>query len=130
MDNYETYLNHPAGDILRIEEAMQIYDDILKSVEKCKIDDKWDFVNEFLKKACIYATTRQQWEFMPREERINKDSSRTITHNVFIDSINILARLLNSDGVETPWREQLGNQRKRLGDFACYVAYIIGLNNR
>ncbi len=51
-------------------------------------------------------------------------------HNAFIDSVNILARVLNSDGIETPWREQLGNQRKRIGDFACFVSYIVGINNR
>lgn len=130
MNNYETYLNHPAGDILRIEEAMQIYNDIFEGIRKCTIEDKMDFVDDFLKKACNYATTRQQWEFWSREERMDNDAGRTITHDAFIDSVNILARLLNSDGIDTPWREQLGDQRKRIGDFACFTAYIIGISNR
>jgi len=83
-----------------------------------------------LKKACAYASVRQQWEFWNNEEKLENDPSRTIKHNAFIDSVNILARLINSDGIETPWREQLGDQRKRVGDFACFVAYIVGISNR
>lgn len=130
MDSYKTYLDHPAGDVLPVEEAMQIYNDIFESVSKCKIDDKDEFVEDFLSKSCWYAYIRTQWEFWSRVERIEKDSERTIQHNSVIDSINILARLLNSDGIDTPWREQLGDQRKRIGDFACFVAYMVGINNR
>ena len=36
----------------------------------------------------------------------------------------------NAEGIETPWREQLGEARKRIGDFACFVSYIAGINNR
>ena len=130
MDSYNTYLNHSAGDVLTLEEALQIYNDIFEGVEKCCIEDKDEFVEDFLRKSCRYASIRTQWEFWSREERIDNDSGRTIRHNAVIDSINILARLLRSDGIETPWREQLGNERKRIGDFACFAAYIVGINNR
>lgn len=80
MDSYKTYLNHPAGDVLPVEEAMQIYNDIFESISKCKIEDKDEFVEDFLSKSCKYASVRTQWEFWSREERIDKDSSRTIQH--------------------------------------------------
>ena len=67
---------------------------------------------------------------MSNGERMEADKGRTIKHNAFIDSLNILTRLLNSDGISTPWREQLGDDRKRIGDFACFVAYIVGISNR
>ena len=130
MNSYEMYLKHPAGDVLPVEEAMQIYSDIFEGVSRCTIEDKGEFVNDFLAKACKYASMRNQWEFWSAEEKMSNDEGRTIKHNSFIDSVNILSRLLNSDGIETPWREQLGEQRKRIGDFACFVSYIVGINNR
>ena len=130
MYNYDSYLKHSAGATLPVEEALQIYNDILESVRMCKVEDKDEFVGEFVKKACNYAKERLDWEFYSREEQMAADQGRTIKHNAFIDSVNILARLLNSDGIETPWRERLGDERKRIGDFACFVAYIVGISNR
>lgn len=130
MNSYEMYLNHPAGDIITMEEALQIYTDIFSGVKECKIEDKDQFVKNFITKACKYANARMLWEDYSTEERMANDADRSIKHNAFIDSVNILARVLNSDGIETPWREQLGNQRKRIGDFACFVSYIVGINNR
>lgn len=130
MDSYNTYLEHPAGDVLAVEEALQIYKDIYDSINQCECEDLPEFVEAFLNKSCAYATMRTQWEFWDREKRIEKDSLRTALHNSVIDAVNILARLLNSEGVDTPWREQLGDKRKRVGDFACFVAYMVGINNR
>lgn len=130
MDSYDSYLKHEAGNVLPVEEALQIYNEIFQTVSICKCDDLDEFVTSFLHSACAYCAMRDKWEFFSREEKIEKDSLRTIMHNSFIDSVNILSRLLNSEGIETPWREQLGDARKRVGDFACFVAYMVGISNR
>ena len=130
VDSYNTYLEHPAGDVLPVEEALQLYNDLCSTVEKCDCEDLPEFLEAFLNKSCAYATIRTQWEFWDREKKMEKDSLRTTLHNSVIDAVNILARLLNSEGIETPWREQLGDKRKRVGDFACFVAYMVGINNR
>ncbi|MBP5744982.1 MAG: hypothetical protein J6W58_01615, partial [Lachnospiraceae bacterium] len=70
------------------------------------------------------------WEFMDYQERIDADPSRTRMHDTVIDSIEILARLANKEGMDISWRDDLGNERKRLGDFACFVTYITGILNR
>lgn len=129
MNKYVTYLKE-AGNALPVEEALQIYEDVIETVEKCTIEDKNDFYNSMINRACRYASIRCDWEFMSREERMEADPGRTSAHNAFIDSLNILSRLIKSDGIETPWREQLGEERKRIGDFACFVAYITGISNR
>jgi hypothetical protein len=51
-------------------------------------------------------------------------------HDTVIDSIEILARLANKEGMDISWREDLGDERKRIGDFACFVTYITGISNR
>lgn len=127
---YKEYLEHPAGNILPAEEALQLYNDFADSIKACKCEDLPEFVDDCLNKACAYSFMRVQWEFWDREKRMEKDSLRSSYHNAFIDSLNILARLLNSEGIETKWRQQLGDNRKRIGDFACFMTYIIGINNR
>lgn len=130
MDTYESYLQHPAGNVLTFEEALQIYNDMAAGVSQCCCEYKDEIVQDFLKKAFSYAAIRAEWGLWTKEERREKDEYRTIRHNSFIDSLNILCRLLNKEDIATPWREQLGNERKRIGDFACFTAYIAGLNNR
>ncbi len=47
INTYEAYLKHSSGNILTIEDAMRIYDAMAKSIEKCKLEDKLDFWNNF-----------------------------------------------------------------------------------
>ena len=48
----------------------------------------------------------------------------------FITSLNTLARIVKNEGGDASWRAQLGDYRKRIGDFACFVSYITGISNR
>lgn len=136
MDTYQSYLTHSAGAVLPFEEALQIYNDMAAGIAQCRSANEQEtaileeIVQDFFQRACSYAEIRAQWSFWSRERRQQEDAGRTGKHNVFIDSLNILCRLLNKEGIETPWREQLGDQRKRIGDFACFAAYITELNNR
>lgn len=127
---YEAYLNHPAGNTLTIEDAMKIYQEMAESIMKCTLEDKMDFWDDCLRKASEYAYARNMWEHMDREEKMEKDPGRSLKHDAFITSINILARIAEKEGIENSWRQELGNERMRIGDFACFVAYIVGTSNR
>ena len=130
INTYEAYLKHPAGNILTIEDAMKIYGEMADSIKKCTLEDKMDFWNDCLVKAAAYAKTRNDWETMSREERIETDARRSSRHDVFITSINILARIAEKEGIDNSWRDELGDERKRIGDFACFISYITGISNR
>ena len=67
---------------------------------------------------------------MSREERMDADAGRTMTHDGLITSVNVLARIAEKEGVDNSWRDRLGDERKRIGDFACFVSYITGISNR
>ena len=130
INTYESYLNHHAGDVLPIEDAMRIYEAMAESVEKCHMEDKMDFWNDFLRRAAEYTNVRNKWELMSQSERMDADSGRTLTHDGFITSVNVISRIAAKEGVDHSWREELGEERKRIGDFACFVAYITGISNR
>ncbi len=89
-----------------------------------------EFWNDFLKKAAKYAYIRSQWETMTREEKIDQDDGRTAAHNSVITAVNVISRIAGNEGVDNSWREELGESRKRIGDFACFVSYITGISNR
>ena len=130
MNTYEEYLDHKAGHILAIEEAQSIYKRMTDAIAKCEHEAKKELWDDFVQRCFKYTLVRCKWEFMDYQERIDADPSRTRMHDTVIDSIEILARLANKEGMDTTWRDDLGNERKRLGDFACFVTYITGIANR
>ena len=130
FNTYADYLKHPAGNILTMEDALRIYTQMTECISKCTLEDKMDFWNDFLKRAAKYTDIRNRWELMSREERIDADAGRTATHDGFITSVNVLSRIAEQEGIDHSWREELGEDRKRIGDFGCFVAYITGISNR
>jgi len=76
------------------------------------------------KAAVHYATIRAEWEFQSIDDRL--DAARTIIHNRFIDSCNILSREQVKIGEDNSWRNSIGMERKLIGDFACYVSCLLG----
>ena len=77
-----------------------------------------------------YARIRADWNLMEEDEKRANDEARTRAHNTFIDCCNILSREMIKAGEDADWRKYLGNDRKEIGDFACYIHCIIGLNER
>ena len=61
----------------------------------------------------------------PKTDRSNDD--RTVMHDSVIHSLDELAAYTKEHGKEAKWRDELGYQRKRIGDFACYVSLIYGV---
>lgn len=59
-----------------------------------------------------------------RERNLPMMNLRTVTHNKVIYQLKILKGLASEQGNDVAWFEQFNDDRKRIGDFACYVAYI------
>ena len=113
-----------------MEDALRIYTEMTECISKCSAEDKMEFWNEFLMKAANYANIRNRWETMSPDEKREQDLSRTMAHDVFITTVNVISRLAGQEGIDNSWREELGQDRKRVGDFACFVTYITGISNR
>lgn len=89
--------------------------------------DLAELYNDLLRSALLYARVRADWKLANKEERIQMDARRSALHNAFIDSCNILARYMAGRGMDTSWRSLLGNERREIGDFACYVHCFLGI---
>ena len=85
--------------------------------------------NDLIKSAIKYAQIRAEWSQLSKKERIKKDKMRTISHNAFISTCNALSRNMGKLNEDNLWREILTNDRRIIGDFACYLHCIIGVEN-
>lgn len=119
---YERYLKEP--NAISFEEAMKIYEEIIAQApeENEMFDKAWD---EAIEKMTAYADLRAHWKITPKSERDN--DARTVKHDSVISSLNQLAQVMKELKLDASWREELGDQRKRIGDFACYVSLIYGV---
>ena len=109
--------------MLKIELFEKIFTQLQKSKEK-------DLVNELILYAIRYAQIRVEWLLSDKNKRIEIDNSRTQSHNVFIDSCNILSRQMEKLSEDNSWRQLLGNDRKTIGDFACYIHFELSIKAR
>ena len=95
-----------------------------------------ELYDELMKVATRYAAIRANWLLLSREEKSEQDSGRTSCHNSVITHFNMLARYLKQQGKAAAWRDKLGYEeddlynRKTVGDFACYLAFVNGINAR
>ena len=87
-----------------------------------------DAFSMMVKAAVRYTTIRAEWYSHPLEERAALDEDRTSAHNRFISMLNTVANMQGEYGRQ--WRDRLGNDRKELGDFACYITLFRGLEAR
>lgn len=119
---YDKYLKAP--DPISFEEAMKIYGEIVEEAPDGNqaFDEAWD---NAIEKMTAYADLRAHWKITPKPQRNN--DQRTVKHDNVIASLDQLAECMKEQNLNADWREELGNQRKRIGDFACYVSLIYGL---
>ena len=95
-----------------------------------------ELYDELMKVATRYAAIRANWLLLSREEKSEQDSGRTSCHNSVITHFKMLARYLKQQGKAAAWRDELGYEeddlynRKAVGDFACYLAFVNGINAR
>ena len=70
------------------------------------------------------------WMVVSVENRHDMDKTRTLAHNTFIDACNILSRNMGKQGEGNAWRRDLRDNRKDIGDFACYLHCNLGIRAR
>lgn len=86
--------------------------------------------SEMYAKAIRYAEIRARYCLEDAGGRASLEESRSRAHDSFIDACNILSRSMGSNGEDNSWRRTLGDDRRVIGDFACYVALFLGLKAR
>lgn len=112
---------------LTLTEALEIYNEMERLLDRTD-EDIVSLYNSLIEKSIRYAHTRAEWTTLTRQERISRDESRSILHDSFISSVNIIARTQGESG--STWRKHLTDDRKRIGDFACYIALFKALDAR
>jgi hypothetical protein len=86
--------------------------------------------NKLIQTGIRYSRLRVDWSLLSIEEKGQFDQERTIAHNAFISSCDILARNMAQRDENFSWRAMIGNDRKEIGDFACWIHLIIGIKAR
>ena len=89
-----------------------------------------DLSERLINSAIRYAQIRVDWYLANQEGKKELVEERTLAHNALISNCDALARNMKKEGEDDSWRTQLGNERKRIGDFACLVHAIIGIEAR
>lgn len=82
---------------------------------------------DLIEAAARYAGIRVQYFLAAPEERAEIEDARTRAHDALIGACDILSRAMAGSGEMTSWRADLGQDRRRIGDFACLLAAIVGL---
>lgn len=114
---------------MEFTEAIQIFDVIRSDGDKS--DSDWaELYDEMLIHAFRYAQIRAEWMRKSQAERGAEDNARTAAHNAFIDRLNILARYALRIGRGANWIFICEKDRKEIGDFACLIHCIAGLEMR
>ena len=130
MFDYNEYSKK--NDSITMGQAAEIYQRICDSLDPNDEDGK-EIFDEYIAAAIKYAAIRAGWNLLSREEKADTDANRTACHNKVIFHLNILSRYLASKGKDISWCDELGDEnenRKKIGDFACYVALMEGLDAR
>lgn len=121
INTYKQYLNKE--NILKFEHMEILHNDLI--VEIGNDDDALELYNELINDAIRYSEIRAKWINMNNDEKKNIDYTRTCSHNALITDFNMLSRYLKGKGKSTIWREKLGEDRRLIGDFACYIILFL-----
>jgi hypothetical protein len=108
---------------MELKEASEIFE-TLKATKHNK-EFEW-----LVKSAVRYAGIRAEWYFAKAAEQNMMDDERTIAHDAFIHSCDVLSLKMKENGESTAWRIAIGSDRKLIGDFACLVYAIIAIKAR
>ena len=129
---YEEYLKRPKA--ITFAKMQTIHTEMIAEIGTDV--DALELYDELIKIVTRYATIRANWLLLSREEKSEQDSGRTSCHNSVITHFNMLVRYLKQQGKTAVWRDDLGYEeddpynRKAIGDFACYLAFVNGINAR
>lgn len=119
---------------LSFEEMHNLHKTLLSLIKGDEIAQ--ELYDELIDASVQYANMRGKWYLMTQEERIEQDKLRTSYHDSVIVHLNMLCRYLKQNEKDVTWRNTLGYEedniynRKRMGDFGCYLAFISALSVR
>lgn len=113
---------------MRHDEAEKIFSEIVEATKG--LEELRPLYRELLLLAVRYARLRTEWRLADIETRRAMDHNRTAAHDALIDACNILSRACVRQARSNEWRRILGNDRKEIGDFACHVHCLLGIQAR
>ena len=116
-------------DVLPADVALNAFFQIETACER-KDPDFAMLYDDFIANALKYSQFRSKWATYSNEQKAEFDRSRTSAHNVFIQDCDIIARRMKHIGMDTSWRAEVGDDRKRIGDFACWITAIVAIRAR
>lgn len=110
--------------------AWDVAERVIHQLKTCNLPaaDFLELRREFWLACVKYARIRADWQLNPEERPAGV--ARSIAHNRVIDACNALSRCMGQHGADNKWRDTLGQDRKVIGDFACYVHAYFGLRAR
>ena len=111
--------------MLQYEIAKKLYEEIEEKAAKCSKEGFGEFYRSFLEDATEYAKTRMAWSFMEQDERAENDRGRSAKHDAFMAMLQAICRNLGIEEID-----EIMPDRKTKGDFACYVALFLALEQR
>lgn len=142
---YPTYDSYQLeSTTLSFEEMKEIHDNILSHsvLTNPEFIEIW---HEIIQNSIQYTSTRASWSSLTVQQKLDRDTSRTSQHNMVLSGFIVLERLfrINSwdssswtrmlflqDEIVNRSREDINDQRQRIGDFANYLTFVYALNNR
>ncbi|MCD5189590.1 hypothetical protein IV460_00775 [Enterococcus casseliflavus] len=139
--NFKNYLIKK--DTLTFEEMENLHVSILESANS--IDEEFlEIWQDLIESAIDYTKIRAEWNFYSKDKKMEVDSMRTNKHDNVIITFLMLERFMIQKKWSIEWTKQLFLQdiisnrtkkdvvesRKRIGDFANYLAFIYALNGR
>ena len=111
--------------MLQYETAKRIYDEMKEKSKQSPMSGFQNFFKMLLKSAVDYAATRAAWATMDQAAHNEDDKPRRIKHDAFISMLNAVSRNLGMEEIE-----EVMPDRKTQGDFACYIALFLALEQR
>ena len=108
---------------MTFEEAKQVF-------ESMEASSLVPLRRDLVMAAVRYAGMRVEWALADPDARRAMDPARTAAHDAFIDACNILSRNMAKAGEDNRWRARLSDDRKTIGDFACYLNALLGIRAR
>ena len=129
---FEEYLTEPKS--MDFNQMQKLHSDLLSEIGNDA--EAMELYGDLIDTAVKYAEIRARWMRFSREEKMEIDPLRTSHHDSLIIHFNMLARYLRMQGKEAAWRDQLGYEeddrynRKKIGDFGCYIVFVNSLGVR
>ena len=132
ITTYAEYLDKPA--VMTFEDMNRIHEALLAGVRE--LEEGEEIYDKLVRAGTNYIDTRAGWKLMPKPVRKERNDERTARHNAVSIALDELAEKMKEAGLDTAWREEIGYEaddkvnRKRCGDFGCYIAFINSINAR